>query len=484
MGEASAEAAMDVDNKGKDASSIKVISVQERLAANVQLIEKAVKQKETRTLFSKLIRITQAIRKELSAHDVQVFVRSTLPTSLASSAAIVEHLQQVPATTTKDNGSADTAELVLATSDPLPEVEIYAYYLALLILIDNKQWPAARSLSSLTIDRLTTFNRRTLDVLGSRIFFYYSYAAEKSGALAEIRSSLLALHRSAVLHHDDIGQETLLNLLLRNYLAFNLYDQAEALRAKAQRDTYRSSHQHSRLLFYQGQIRAVRLEYSDARDALTQALRKAPAPAHGFRATVTKWLVVVRLLLGEVPDRAELVAPELHGALGVYLDLAATVRAGDLSAFASVASRHVSTFKADGTVHLVSRLRANVIRAGLRRIAAAYSRISLADVAAKLGLASTEDAEFVVAKSIRDGGISAMIDHDNGIVVAAAGADVYSTDEPLAAFHARIAFCMDVRNEAQRAMRYQMRPQHHSFEEANEAREKQEQELTDRKSVV
>jgi len=97
MGEASAEAAMDVDNKGKDASSINIkgISVQERLAANVQLIEKAVKQKETRTLFPKLIRITQAIRKELTAHDVQVFVRSTLPTSLASSTAIVEHLQQV-----------------------------------------------------------------------------------------------------------------------------------------------------------------------------------------------------------------------------------------------------------------------------------------------------------------------------------------------------------------------------------------------------
>jgi hypothetical protein len=92
MTDAPAEA---VDTKGTDASSIKVVSVQERLAANVQLIEKAVKQKETRTLFSKLIRITQAIRKELSAHDVQVFVRSTLPTSLASSAAIVEHLQQV-----------------------------------------------------------------------------------------------------------------------------------------------------------------------------------------------------------------------------------------------------------------------------------------------------------------------------------------------------------------------------------------------------
>lgn len=28
-----------------------------------------------------------------------------------------------------------------------------------------------------------------------------------------------------VLRHDDIGAETLLNLLLRNYLQYNLYDQ-------------------------------------------------------------------------------------------------------------------------------------------------------------------------------------------------------------------------------------------------------------------
>ena len=70
-------------------------SIQERLAANVQLIEKAVKQKETRTLFTKLVRLTQGLRKQLSAQDVHLFVRSTLPPSLASTATILEHLQQV-----------------------------------------------------------------------------------------------------------------------------------------------------------------------------------------------------------------------------------------------------------------------------------------------------------------------------------------------------------------------------------------------------
>ncbi|KAF9601634.1 hypothetical protein IFM89_021100 [Coptis chinensis] len=75
--------------------------------------------------------------------------------------------------------------------------------------------------------------RRIVDVLASRLFFYYSLSYELTGDLAEIRGNLLALHRIATLRHDELGQETLLNLLLRNYLHYNLYDQAEKLRSKA-----------------------------------------------------------------------------------------------------------------------------------------------------------------------------------------------------------------------------------------------------------
>lgn len=80
--------------------------------------------------------------------------------------------------------------------------------------------------------------------------------------------TLLALHRMATLHHDELGQvvlislsslnflniikfirinfsiqETLLNLLLRNYLHYNLYDQAEKLRSKAPRFEAHSNQQ-------------------------------------------------------------------------------------------------------------------------------------------------------------------------------------------------------------------------------------------------
>ena len=49
-------------------------------------------------------------------------------------------------------------------------------------------------------------------------------------------------------------------------------------------------------------------------------------------------------------------------------------------------------------------------------ISLSYSRISLADIAEKLSLESTQDAEYIVAKAIRDGVIEAVINHDEGYV--------------------------------------------------------------------
>ena len=99
--------------------------------------------------------------------------------------------------------------------------------------------------------------------------------------------------------------------------------------------------------------------------------------AKGFILIATKWLIVVRLLLGEVPERAEFQQPGMTAALQPYLALSAAVRGGDVGAFESVAEAHAAAFKADRVNLLVGRLRFNVIRSGLLRISVSYSRISL-----------------------------------------------------------------------------------------------------------
>ena len=48
---------------------------------------------------------------------------------------------------------------------------------------------------------------------------------------------------------------------------------------------------------------------------------------------VQKWLVLVRLLLGEVPEREELIEADLERPLRPYFQLTNAVRIGDLTAF-------------------------------------------------------------------------------------------------------------------------------------------------------
>lgn len=483
---------MEVDGDGKAkettvaaaSAPVPVKTMGETLKDITQSIERTVKSKDTRLLQGRLLRQTATIRKQLSPAGVKAYLAASLPAELESRAFLSSTLDMATTTSSMETDEAALSTSTSAVAEPsassTPEVEMYAYVLTLLYLSDTKQWQLVKAVSTKALERLTAFNRRTMDLLSARVYFYYSLSYEHTGDLNIIRSTLLALHRTCVLRHDALGQETLMNLLLRNYLAYNLYDQAEKFRSKAHKaEQWRSPQQYCRYLYYLGRIRTIQLEYSEAKDCLQQAVRKGPQSAHGFRITVSKWLILVRLLLGEIPERSEFAQLGLFVALQPYFQLALAVKGGDLVAFAKVAEGQAGVFKGDSVLSLVTRLHHNVIRTGLRRINLAYSRISLADIATKLGLQSAEDAECIVAKAIRDGGIDAVLDHEAGFMASRERRDVYSTGEPRAAFHARIAFCLDLHNDAVKAMRYEPDAHKKRLESADARAERlaQEQEL-------
>jgi 26S proteasome regulatory subunit N3 len=204
-----------------------------------------------------------------------------------------------------------------------------------------------------------------------------------------------------------------------------------------------------------GRIKAIQLEYSEARKHLLQAIRKAPQhTALGFKQIVQKLAITVELLLGDIPDRALFREPTLRRTLVPYFQLTQAVRTGNLQRFNEVLENFGPKFQSDHTYTLIIRLRHNVIKTGIRMINLSYSRIHLKDVAEKLMLDSAEDAEYIVAKAIRDGVIEATIDHENGFMQSKETIDVYCTSEPQAAFHQRISFCLDIHNQSVKAMRF------------------------------
>jgi 26S proteasome regulatory subunit N3 len=273
---------------------------------------------------------------------------------------------------------------------------------------------------------------------------------------SDTRIELATRHTHAVLRRDADVSATILNLHLRELLLSDRVEQAQKLISNSTFPTeLASNNQLLRYLYYSGRVQALRLEYTQSYSNLSQCLRKCPTNTGlGFRIAVQRLLVVVQLLMGEIPDRSVFFGEGMRGELRPYLEIAQAVRRGDLAIFHETVGRHAERLRLDGTYTLISRLAHSVVKAGLRRLKTSYSRISLEDVAARLGLPSATSAEFVVAKAVRDGVIDATIDHEGGFVQSHDLVDVYATVEPSEAFHRRIAYCLTTHNDAVRAMRY------------------------------
>lgn len=353
---------------------------------------------------------------------------------------------------------AQTSKTSSGAKDVLPEVDFYMSILVQIYLYDTKAIEYGAKFSSNVVDRLRTLNRRTLDALSARIYFYYSLFYEKLAPLPpspqapvlSIQQNLLAALRTSVLRKDQDTRATVTTLLLRNYLSTSHISQADLLISHSEFPPAASNNQIARYLYYLGRIRAIQLSYTEAHEHLTGATRKSPATpsAGGFYQAASKLLVVVELLMGDIPERAIFRQPDLEHAMKPYLSLVQAVRIGKMEGFLAVVQEHSTLFRRDGTYTLILRLRQNVIKTGIRMMSLSYARISLRDICLKLDLESEESAEYIVAKAIRDGVIEATLDHEDGFMKSKDVGDIYATREPGEAFHDRIRACLDLHDES------------------------------------
>ncbi len=418
------------------------------------------------SLVARALRKAGGVRKKLNRARITDAIRLYVPKAasrdqLLSYAAVVSDTAKMDVDGEAQTGASSSGGAAMEVDgeeappngDLLPEVRLFFNLLVTMFLIDNGKNQEACSISSDSLQLVKEDNKRTMDLISARVYFYYSLANTRVGAAASIRNSLLALYRSTCLRHDVPGQAVLQNAILSNYLAYNLYGQAEMF-ARVTTAIERDNNQYARYLYYMGRVNAVQLHYSDAEEMLSQALRKCPKSALGFRQVVTKLLCVVQLLMGDIPERSLFFEQGLRRSLYPYFKLTQAVRIGSLGAFSDVLRDFAAVFDKDGVASLITRLRHNVIKTGLRKICLSYSKISLASVCAMLKYDSLEDIEYIVAKAIHDGVISAVIDRKEGCIMSKESMDNYTSDEPRLAFDKRIKFCLKLHNESVRAMQY------------------------------
>ncbi|ORZ25224.1 proteasome regulatory subunit C-terminal-domain-containing protein [Absidia repens] len=436
------------------------------LKRNCTLLERAVDTIESR-FTTRVLRTLPSIRRRLTAPVLAQIINEYYGSDERKN-ELLQLLGESTESMDVDNDKKSTI---------LPEIDIYLHLNVIIFLLDKNDLEKGSRLANATVDRLVPLNRRTLDLLAARIYFYHARFYELTNRLAEIRPMQLAAHRTATLRHDDETQATLLNLLLRNYFVHNLYDQADKLLSKSTFPENAGNNQAARYTYYLGRIKALQLDYTSAHTFLTQAIRKAPQNnvTAGFQQTVNKFFLVVQLLMGEIPERSLFRQPVLKKALVPYLHITQAVRVGDLNKFQEGLAEFGDIFKKDKTYTLILRLRHNVIKTGIRMISLSYSKISLRDICIKLHLDSEEDAQFIVAKAIRDGVIDATLDHNRGYMKSKEIVDIYSTNEPQAAFHQRISFCLNLHNEAVKAMRFPLDAHRKELATAEAAREREKE---------
>ncbi|KAI6021020.1 PCI domain-containing protein [Pisolithus marmoratus] len=439
----------------------KTLTPTAEIKINIAFIERAVAELEPR-FTHRVLRSLTALRKRINDKVLRDSIEENYPADSGVKAKLLSWLPLAAEVEMDIDSTAQPASTPPSkpTSDPVPEVEIY---LRLLIIhhfhTSKENYAKSIELSNETVEKMLALNRRSMDPISAKIWFAVERSYELGGTLADARPMFLAAQRTAALRHDDDTQASLINRLLRSYLHYNLYDQADKLVSKTTFPTSASNPQFARYHYFLGRIKAVQLDYTTAHTNLQAAIRRAPPAktAPGFYQAVHK-------LLWLSPTVAYLDIPVLEKALAAYFDIVKAVRTGSLSEFQATLTQHATQFEADKTYTLIVRLRQNVIKTGIRRLSLSYSRISLRDICLKLHLDSEEDAEYIVGKAIRDGGWMECEGRKNEY-----GPEVSE------AYMRRIAYCMDLHNQSVKAMRYPLDAHRKELAAAEGAREREKE---------
>lgn len=411
-----------------------------KLGVQVNLLQSAQNDEQDKRLVARVLHSIPQLRRELDAKTLVSFLHTAPNAHVAQ--GIINMLEQEPVAMAEKNSLGTFSEL-------------YMFLLAALFLLDHGKQKEAATILLETTRLIEGLNSRALDQLLARCYYFYAWAQELSASLPCIHATLMLAFRQSALSHNYETHAGIYNGLLRMFVLDGRIEEARKLVAHSPFPTDVSGANQARHHYYLGYIAAVQGHYAESRDSLTQALRKAPhgTLATGFLQAVQKLLVVVTLLLGEIPERSLFRTAKLAPALHLYLELTQAVRLGDLPRFQSIMERSAGKFTADRLLVLVQRLHHSVLTAGLKRLAQAYSRIPLVEVASKLALGTADDATFIVLKAIQDGLIEGTLEEAGALHITTRPHPYYTT-APQEALHERIATLNALHDDCVRAMRY------------------------------
>lgn len=254
-------------------------------------MDKAVSNKETRTV-SKLTRLVRKYRNVIQPHHMLKIVQAT------GVQCDQELLKRCKGFNSEFNENFEISKVFQAKINKVLELESFLKILLILIYWREQRYNDCLAIVRELLDKIVAANRRSLDNYGAILYFYYFRIHEKGNNFGAIREYILESYNRCCVRLDEIGQVTLLNILLRDYLAHNQIEAAYNLIEKTSFPESKSNNEFCKYPFYTGRVKAVRRDYTDALNRLNQAIRKSPDNAKGFKIQCQKIAIVVELLTG------------------------------------------------------------------------------------------------------------------------------------------------------------------------------------------
>eukprot|EP00792_Barthelona_sp_PAP020_P005900 TRINITY_DN2841_c0_g1_i1.p1 TRINITY_DN2841_c0_g1~~TRINITY_DN2841_c0_g1_i1.p1 ORF type:complete len:472 (+),score=119.88 TRINITY_DN2841_c0_g1_i1:33-1448(+) len=300
----------------------------------------------------------------------------------------------------------------------------------------------------------------------SRYYYYFSLFLEKidefSKEYVQLFQRQLTLARRS---YDSLSVMTLINIILRqSVLKLDFCNSLKFIElSNIEKYIGNDLNQDCRFHYYHGIILAYSLQYSSSLTALLNCLRRTPQQAAALRSSVARFIVVIRLLLGESSERGFFRSE--YGDLSVYLELTRAVRKGNMEKFKEIVDEHKDEFVTDRTVLLIEKLPVAVRRMAMTRIAKAYSTISLQQLCDMLELKDVCNTLMVVSKTIRDGVIEGTIDV-NDQILKIVDEQSLSENQILQIIKTRIDQVSKLRFDCIEAMRYKSFDLEKMFKEA------------------
>ncbi len=187
--------------------------------------------------------------------------------------------------------------------------EIYAFIFMIMLtkLIDYKNYKEALDAIKSLISFFKSNESLTTNTLKAKAYYYLALITEKLNIQDEIINELQQAYRTACIEMDQISQVTLINCIIRYYLNNKNIEMARSFISKTKYTENISTYEDARYLFYIGKIEAIQMNYSDSYTYLSNSFRKAPEKTgEGFKNLVNKYLILVQLLMGEIPDMKSL----------------------------------------------------------------------------------------------------------------------------------------------------------------------------------